>query len=191
MRITGGKYKGFALASPKNNHIRPTADRVRESLFNILSHHPALDLEDAVVLDLFCGSGTLGLEAISRGASSCIFVDNSNTSLQLCRQNAAKLKLTDSVRFLKHNVTQRWPENFTPESKVSLVFADPPYGLDLAVPAITRLVNADLLAENTLLVIEMSAKQPESEDIPHFKIIDQRKYGDTILRLYQPSVNSL
>ncbi|MGM0422190.1 MAG: 16S rRNA (guanine(966)-N(2))-methyltransferase RsmD [Pseudomonadota bacterium] len=190
MRITGGKCKGFALASPKNDLIRPTADRVRESLFNILSHRPELSLDDAVVLDLFCGAGTLGLEALSRGAAFCIFTDNSKASLQLARQNTTKLKLLDQARFLKHNAAASWPDSYLPADKISLVFVDPPYAKDLAVTGITRLKQAGILADNAVIVVEMSAKHPEEETIPGFNLFDARKYGDTILRLYQAAAET-
>jgi|AntRauTorckE6833_2_1112554.scaffolds.fasta_scaffold41320_2 16S rRNA (guanine966-N2)-methyltransferase len=191
MRITGGKCRGFALASPKNDLIRPTADRVRESLFNILDHCPELTLDGAVVLDLFCGAGTLGLEALSRGADFCIFTDNSKTSLQLARQNTTKLKLLDQAQFLKHNAATNWPDSYIPKDKISLVFVDPPYAKNLAVPGVTRLKQAGILADNAVIIVEMSAKNPEEETIPGFNLFDERKYGDTILRLYKAAAQTV
>lgn len=187
MRITGGLHKGVTLNSPTNNTIRPTADRVRESLFNILHHGDLVDLDGAVALDLFCGAGTLGLEALSRGAAACLFIDGSASSLKLCRQNAAKVNPAAPCIFLKHDLTRAFPTAHTADipPPADIIFLDPPYAKNLGARAITHICQTDFINKNTLIVMEMAAKYPEDANIPGFKLLDERKYGDTIIRFYR------
>lgn len=182
MRITGGKYRGQKLVSPQNNRIRPTADRVRESVFNILEHKSEFSFEDKHVLDLFCGVGTLGIEALSRGASKALFVDASPASLTLCKTNIEKIKQTQHCDFIraKAHQTSVKPE-FLP---IDIVFADPPYHKNLSEPALLHIIERQYLSSAAYFIVEMSKQSPENLHHPNVTQIDERTYGDTIVRFY-------
>jgi len=183
MRITGGKNRGQTLVSPKNMAIRPTSDRVRESLFNILSHTCDFTFDDSCVLDLFCGTGALGLESLSRGASKAVFVDVSRTSLSLAQENAAQLRLTDQCQFILKQA-RGVPLNKT-DIKANLVFADPPYCKNLAPPAIERAIDQGYVANNALIVVEMSVKSPEPLKRDDCTLLTERTYGTTMIKIYR------
>ncbi|MEM8627250.1 MAG: RsmD family RNA methyltransferase, partial [Pseudomonadota bacterium] len=127
MRIVAGRFKGTALTPPSSDLIRPTSDKVREAMFNILMHGaPAVTFEDAKVLDLFAGTGALGFEALSRGAARCVFVDNSGQARAILRQNAETLGVSGIVKHLKRDATALGgPEKL---GACDLAFVDPPYG---------------------------------------------------------------
>jgi len=131
MRIVGGRLRGRALAAPKSQAIRPTADRLRESLFNILTHAYGDPITGARVLDLFAGTGALGLEAVSRGAAFALFVDDGAEARALLRQNVETLSLAAIARIFRRDATKLGPAH--PVEPFSLVFLDPPYGKGLAV----------------------------------------------------------
>ncbi len=182
MRIVGGSLKGRALKAPPRNaqegrDLRPTADRVRESLFNILLHgRQPVDLEGATVIDVFSGTGALGLEAMSRGCGHGVFIDNDPRALALVRKNAGGLGLGRSVTLLKLDATRLPPPPRTAKTPAALAFLDPPYGSGLVVPALTGLQARGWTAEGALCVAEVAAK--EEIDVPKgFEIVDERVYG--------------
>ncbi len=183
MRIVGGKFKGRNIAAPAGLATRPTSDRVRESIFNILAHGiEGFVLEDARVLDLFAGTGALGLEAISRGARFCQFVDDSTEARGLIRQNADGLGVVGLVKIWRRDATDLGP--CAPQPGFDLVFADPPYGKGLGAKALTSLLNGKWLNPGAVVVLEEAAKA----EIPHpdsLILIDQRDYGDTQVRFYR------
>lgn len=167
MRIIAGKYRGRVLAEFKGEAVRPTSDRVKESLFQILTPK----LVGARVLDLFCGSGALGLECLSRGAKEVLFNDISADSLALLRKNLAKLgeKCTATNRDFRACLRSA-------EGKFDLIFSDPPYKDDL-LPEICTLVNERrLLADGGLLIHE---SEREEEPPAGFELSDVRRYGRT------------
>jgi 16S rRNA (guanine966-N2)-methyltransferase len=185
MRIIGGRLRGRTLAAPKTQAIRPTADRLRESLFNILTHGQRDHVAGARVLDLFAGTGALGCEALSRGAAFALFVDHAVEARALIRANIATLGLGGTSRVFRRDATRlgRAP----PIQPFSLVFADPPYGRELAQQALASACVGHWLALNALVIIEEvpgAAVAPES-----FEIIDQRRYDTTELTLlrYRPA----
>ena len=135
MRIVGGRLRGRALASPRSQAIRPTADRLRESLFNILAHAHGDPVTDARVLDLFAGTGAFGLEAISRGAAFALFVDDGAEARALIRGNVDALGLGGVTRIFRRDATRLGAAH--PVEPFSLVFLDPPYGMGLAERALT------------------------------------------------------
>ncbi len=182
MRITGGIYRGFRLNSPQGQHIRPTSDRVREALFNILVNSRGFDFENAHVLDLFCGAGTLGLEALSRGAKSAHFIDKHRTSLKLTQDNAAKMGVADQITTLNQDATRLKSGLNIPEC--GLVFVDPPYRKDLANPALMAAIKGGYIAKDALIVVEMATSHPEDIDETRFVHEDTRTYGDTSIALY-------
>src|SRR5437016_8260917 len=134
MRIVGGRLRGHNLSAPKSQTIRPTADRLRESLFNILAHGYGDPITDARVLDLFAGTGALGLEAVSRGAAFALFVDDGAEARALMRDNVDQLGFGGVTRVFRRDATRLGPAH--PVEPFSLVFADPPYGRGLAEKAL-------------------------------------------------------
>src|SRR5881394_2000398 len=137
MRIVGGRLRGRALAAPKSQAIRPTADRLRESLFNILAHAYGDPVSGARALDLFAGTGALGLEALSRGASFALFVDDGAEARALMRQNIETLGLAAATRIFRRDATKLGPAH--PVEPFSLAFLDPPYGKGLAEQALAAM----------------------------------------------------
>jgi len=179
MRIVGGTLRGRALAGPGKNapRPRPTSDRLRETLFNILNHGFNPDpVENARVLDLFAGTGALGLEAISRGARFCLFVENDAQSRGLIRHNVDALGVGGVTRLFRRDATRLGPSGTA--GTYSLVFADPPYGKNLAAPALASARDHGWLDTNTLIVVEESrdAKFTAPEG---FDEIDRRQQGDS------------
>jgi 16S rRNA (guanine966-N2)-methyltransferase len=175
MRIIGGKYRGTALASvgkgDTSAHLRPTTDRTRESLFNLLQHGPYPLIENARVLDLFAGTGALGFEALSRGAATATFVDDGQKSVSLIRENAAKLGIKPDI--LRQNAT-RLPQN--PSDPYTLIFLDPPYGKALGEKALTACQTGNWLSPEATIIWEESSEQFAPAG---FTKADARRYGDT------------
>ena len=160
MRIIGGKYKGYTILSQKSLQIRPTSDRARESIFNVLQHSLTTDkqdhvVEDSNVLDLCCGTGALGLEAISRGAKSVLFVDNSPNSSKIVRKNIEKFKIKKNCTVKCQNATQIKSIN----NSFSLFFIDPPYRMEIVGKILESLDKQRILKENAIGVIELGKKR--------------------------------
>src|SRR6202012_5665397 len=149
MRVVGGRLKGRNLASPSTRDIRPTADRLRESLFNILIHAYDDPIQDARVLDLFAGTGALGIEALSRGAKFALFVDNGAEARALMRDNVEALGLGGVTKVYRRDATDLGPAH--PVEPFSLVFLDPPYGKGLADKALVSLRTGGWLKPNALV----------------------------------------
>jgi 16S rRNA (guanine966-N2)-methyltransferase len=177
MRIISGRFKGRQLSNFKAPHIRPTTDRVKETIFNILMH----DLADATVLDLFAGTGNLGLEALSRGASSVLFVEHNRDSIRIINENIkllavaseAKIKSQDVFKFLK---------SYDGEAK-SLIFCDPPFTEKIAHDVMQALASSGVAASGAKVVIE-SSKHERIDDVyaghgsQCFQLLDRREFGD-------------
>ena len=166
MRIVGGRFKGTRLSAPGvagggRAHLRPTTDRVRESLFNLLAHGDYPDLTDARVLDIFAGTGALGLEAMSRGASFAVFVDDLPDARALIRQNVEKLGLNGQTKIWRRDARRLGPCRGAPHD---LVFVDPPYGSGLGQAALTSARQGGWLAPGATIILEDSATA--SSDIP-------------------------
>ncbi len=176
MRIVGGEFRGRNLAAPKSNAIRPTTDRTRESLFNILAHaHPGV-LDATRVLDLFAGTGAVGIEALSRGAKSALFVENSVEGRSLLWENIDALGLHGRARILRRDATDLGPaSNIEP---FQLVFADPPYGKGLGEKALFAAHAGGWLAPGAVAILEERADAQVIVD-PVFKFIEERSFGDT------------
>lgn len=137
------------------------------------------------MLDGFCGTGALGLEALSRGADECIFSDTAKSSLDLCRRNAQKFMADKKITFINQAALQAGASARISDHSLSLVFLDPPYGQDLALPVIKKLQSEDKLTEGCFIVIEMSGKHPDQPPGQNFNLIQERMYGTTIIRIYQ------
>jgi len=179
VRIIAGQFRGRALASvgkgDKGAHLRPTTDRVRESLFSMLTHLDVID--GARVLDLFAGTGALGLEALSRGAAHVTFVDDGRVATGLIRQNIALTHSAAQTTLIKRDATRL---GACPGDPYDLVFLDPPYGKGLGARALATVQAGGWLAADALVVFEESAPVPAPQG---FTIQDMRKYGDTHVTL--------
>jgi len=152
MRVVGGRLKGRNIASPSSREIRPTQDRLRESLFNILVHAYDNPIDGARVLDLFAGTGALGIEAVSRGAAFTLFVDNGAEARALLRNNVEALGLGGVTKIYRRDATNLGPAH--PVEPFSLVFVDPPYGKGLGEKALVSLRDGGWLTPGALLVVE-------------------------------------
>jgi 16S rRNA (guanine966-N2)-methyltransferase len=182
MRIVGGALKGRSLAAPKDTRIRPTTDRTRESLFNILAHAEAIetDFEELRVLDLFAGTGALGFEALSRGAAFALFVDDHPASRGLIRENADTLGLMGCSKIYRRDATKLGSRPGSVGPAFHIVFADPPYGQGLGEKALIGALEGDWLAPGALIVLE-EAKRADFTPPAAFTLLDRRDYGDTSL----------
>jgi 16S rRNA (guanine966-N2)-methyltransferase len=178
MRIVGGRLKGRTLAGPHSNAIRPTSDRLRESLFNILAHSHGLPAEGTRVLDLFAGTGALGLEAISRGAASAFFVETGVEGRGLIRKNIETLGLTGVTRILRRDATALGPAGTI--QPFDLAFLDPPYGKGLGEKALGSAAAGGWLKPGALCVLEERADADIA--LPAgFEALDRRQAGDSQL----------
>ena len=184
MRVVGGRLKGRNLASPSSRDIRPTADRLRESVFNILIHAYDDPIQDARVLDLFAGTGALGIEAVSRGAGFTLFVDNGAEARALLRNNVEALGLGGVTKVFRRDAGDLVPAH--PVEPFSLVFLDPPYRMKLAEKALVSLRDGGWLRPGALAVVE-EAKAAEFLSPQGFEELERRVYDDTefvFLRIY-------
>ncbi|MGE0239987.1 MAG: 16S rRNA (guanine(966)-N(2))-methyltransferase RsmD [Parvibaculaceae bacterium] len=177
MRIVGGKFKGHGIAGPRGQATRPTSDRVREAIFNILAHGvPDFSIEGARVLDLFAGTGAMGLEALSRGARFSQFVDDSAEARGIIRRNADALGVIGQCKIWRRDATRLGPA--APQPGFDLVFADPPYGKGLGTKALAALIDGQWLNAGAVIVVEEAARA-ELACPAQLAEIDRRVYGET------------
>ena len=177
MRIVAGRLRGRALAVPKGDSVRPTSDKVREALFNILAHGiEGFDVEGAHVLDLFAGTGALGFEALSRGAASCVFVENHAATRAVIQENITNLGLGGAARAFRRDANSLGPS--TQQIKFDLVFADPPYRKGLGEQALASAIDGDWLASDAIIVLE-EASDTVIKLPPQTTELDRRCYGTT------------
>ncbi len=183
MRIIGGKFKSTALAGlgkgDEGAHLRPTTDRVRESLFNVLTHGSYPEIVGTNVLDLFAGTGALGLEALSRGANHVQFVDDGHKANALIKQNVNKLGVRDQTKIYRRNATKLGKNRSEP---FGVIFLDPPYGKRLGEKALAACIAGNWIANNALIIWEENTvvKPPDG-----FTTLDTRKYGNTTITILQ------
>ena len=174
-RVISGKARGTKLSSIESLSTRPTLDRVKESLFNIIQNN----LRDAVVLDLFAGSGQLGIEALSRGADKAYLCDINRDAVKMIKQNLEKTKLKDKAVVINEDYKKALRTLNTNE-KFDIIFIDPPYKEDIAVDSIIEIIHESRLKENGIMIIETDEIERDLREInkiENIKIIDQRKYG--------------
>jgi len=177
LRIIGGELKGKKLCSVRGKTIRPTADRTRESMFNILSHRvPGTD-----VLDLFAGTGAIGIEALSRGAESAVFVDNSRRSLSVIQRNVESCALNDRANIINWNIEKNLNCLKSMRTGFGLVFIDPPYNRNLVKPTLFNLDQSKSLKNGSCIVVEHASLEPIPTDLLAFELSDQRRYGKTLV----------
>ena len=187
MRIIAGRFKGRSLQSPSGLATRPTSDRLRETLFNVLSHGYDDPITGARVLDLFAGTGALGLEALSRGAAFVQFVEEAAEARGLIKANVEAFGVAGITKVYRRDATYMGP--VSPVEPFSLVFCDPPYGKGLAALALASALKGGWLTPDALIIVEERADQ--NDILPaRFEVIEERHYGETKLvfaRLPRPS----
>ena len=183
MRIISGKYKGHRLVSFDADHLRPTTDRVKESQFNIL-REAVLDVR---VLDLFCGTGNLGLEALSRGAESVLFVDMSEKSLAIVRQNVEKLKIPKDQYQIQKKDALQFLKNYEGEA-FGLILIDPPFTKKMAHEVMEALGSSKAYGDLTVITIESEKKERIEDQYGELFRFDAREFGDKTLSFYSKKV---
>ena len=186
MRIVGGRFKGTRLAAPGAEgggaaQLRPTSDRVREALFNLLAHGDYPAIEGVRVLDLFAGTGALGLEALSRGAARAVFIDEGAAARGLIRRNIETLGVIGQTKLWRRDATRLGPCRGEP---YGLLFADPPYGRDLGIRALASARAGSWTAPGAVVVLEQGAAEPVPA--PAGLILrDDRRYGETRILIFE------
>lgn len=176
MRIVAGQFKGRPIAAPKTAATRPTSDRARESLFNRIAHAAwAPPLEDARVIDLFAGSGALGLEALSRGAAFSLFVENAHAACSTIRKNIEALGVGKQARLHRRSAVELGPRPDAIPAPFDLAFLDPPYHKELVVPCLTALLVGDWLSPDALIVVETASDETPGFD--GFELVSERQSG--------------
>lgn len=176
IRIIGGRYKGKKLISLEGKSVRPTSGIVRESIFNILSNH----VIGAVVLDLFAGTGALGIEAISRGANHAVFIDRNPKALVTILKNVQASKINEKVEIIQWDILKSLDCLRSRHLRFNLIFLDPPYHQGMVEPSLINLEKSESLEENCIMVIEHGLKEL-IPDLRNIRISDQRKYGKTLV----------
>ncbi len=191
MRIVGGKSRGLILSAPSDDRVRPTSDRVREAIFNILAHNDfntGFRLEGSRALDLFAGTGALGLEALSRGSQYVLFVDDHAESRALIRRNVEAMQATGVTKIWRRDATALGEIPPNAGGPFNLLLLDPPYRKDLAGPALVSARDGGWLTPNALVIAEMA--EDENFIAPSgFTLVDERAYGETkvfVLRTASP-----
>jgi 16S rRNA (guanine966-N2)-methyltransferase len=180
MRIVAGRHKGRHLAVPHGKDTRPTSDRVREAIYNVLSHGFDLDFDEMIVLDVCAGTGALALEALSRGDARAVFVDNAQTALDCVAANVETLKEAARATILRRDVRRLGARPASVEP-ARLAFFDPPYREDMIAPALIAASEGGWLAEGALIVVETA--DDEAIEVPvGFTALDERRYGKTLVR---------
>lgn len=177
MRIVSGKARGTKLETLSGQHTRPTLDRVKESLFNIIQEN----IIDCVFLDLFSGSGAIGLEAISRGAKKAILCDNSRNAVNIIKRNVVKTHAEENTQIYQCSYEELLKNRI--KEKIDIIYIDPPYESDFAGKSIKLLIEKQLLLLNSLIIVETDNKEKILNEIKELKIqvIDSRKYGRAYL----------
>jgi 16S rRNA (guanine966-N2)-methyltransferase len=177
MRIVGGRHKGRALVAPPGRETRPTSDRVRETIFNILTHGiDNFDLSEISVVDVFAGTGALGFEALSRGAKHATFIDTSRRALDTVKKNSLALDEWRNTTLLKLDATHFSPPPRVAKAPCGLAFLDAPYEKELSLPALLGIVNKGWVKSGAIVIVEMASK--EVINMPRqYEYLDERNYG--------------
>ena len=177
MRIIGGKFKGRKLRSVRGTATRPTADRTREAIFNIIG----LEIRGARVLDLYAGTGALGIEALSRGAQSATFIDVSRQSLSVLQANLADLALEIPTSVIRWDITHNLNCLRSMPQAFDLVFVDPPYNHNLVTSTLNHLHTSQSLKNGARIIVEHSRQESVESELGPFDVVDRRQYGKTLV----------
>ncbi|MCI6737249.1 MAG: 16S rRNA (guanine(966)-N(2))-methyltransferase RsmD [Intestinibacter sp.] len=181
MRVISGKARGLKLNTPKNQDVRPTTDRVKESLFNIIN----FDIMDSNVLDLFAGTGSLGIECLSRGANKCVFVDKSKESMSIVKSNIKKARVENESITMNIDFKSAILSLGNKGEKFNIIFMDPPYYKNMFEDALSMVDQNNLLEEDGVIVVEHDTKDSFPENIGRLYKSRDKKYGKTTLTFYK------
>lgn len=181
MRVITGKAKGHKLIAPKGLNVRPTSDKVKESIFSIIGNF----YEDSVILDLFAGSGGIGIEFLSRGASSCYFIDNSIFSIKEIKRNLENTRLLNNAKIYKNDVSRALMIIGKKELKFDYIFMDPPYGKELVIPNLKLISEENILKYDGLVIVEHEAKKVFPDLFLDLEKATSRVYGSTAITFYK------
>ena len=181
MRVISGKVRGLKLDTPKNDDVRPTTDRVKESLFDIINPY----VIDSNVLDLFAGTGSLGIECLSRGALSATFVDVSKDSINIVKSNVKKARVENESTILNLDFKTAIDRLNVQNKKFDIIFMDPPYYKNMFIDALSNIDNSDLLSEDGIIVVEHDTKDKFIDKIGRLEKSKEKKYGNTTLTFYK------
>lgn len=175
--------KGHRIKTIKGDSTRPTTDRVKESLFNIIAHYVA----DADVLDLYAGTGNLGIEALSRGANSAVFVDKSQECYTTIKENLIHTKLADKAKVFQIEAGNAVSKLSSEGRKFDIVFLDPPYSKNLIYETLNIIIKNDIIKSDSIIVAERDKDDDIPEELGPLKLVRNQKYGDTVLSFYKCS----
>ncbi|MDX5683031.1 16S rRNA (guanine(966)-N(2))-methyltransferase RsmD [Clostridioides difficile] len=181
MRVISGKARGLKLNTPKNEDVRPTTDRVKESPFNMINSY----IMESEVLDLFAGTGSLGIECLSRGAKSCTFVDISKESIDIVKSNIKKARVESESIILNLDFKTAIDKLKLQNSKFDIIFMDPPYYKNMFIEAIEKIDNSNLLNEDGIIVVEHDTNDLFPDKICKLEKTRDKKYGNTTLTFYK------
>ena len=184
MRIIAGSRRGKKLLPLRSSKTRPTGGRLRETIFNVIGSA----VSDAVVLDLFAGTGALGIEALSRGAGSAVFVDADPAAVDLIHRNCRNCGFSDLATVIRHNILTNLNCLRRIEAEIDLVFVDPPYDRQMVAPALDHLVRAARLHPNALIVVEHGRREELENLCRTLQLREQRRYGKTLVSFLSPMV---
>lgn len=179
MRVVSGKLRGMKLNTIEGDSTRPTRDIVKEALFSILMN----DIEDSIFLDLFSGSGAVGIEAISRGAKEAIMVDLNPACVKIIRENVKKAKIEENVRI--YNTDYKMALKKLQGQKIDIAYIDPPYNREMGVDAVLRMSEYDLLSNEGIIIIETDSKEEIPSIIGRYEKYNYKRYGRNILSFYR------
>ena len=181
MRVISGKARGLKLDTPKNQDVRPTTDRVKESLFNMINSY----IMDSNILDLFAGTGSLGIECLSRGAKNCVFVDKSKDSINIVRSNVKKARVENESTILNVDFKDAVKRLSTQNQKFDVIFMDPPYYENMFIECLKSRDKFNLLDEDGIIVVEHDTKDLFEDSIGRLNKSREKKYGNTTLTFYK------
>lgn len=182
MRIISGKYRGKKLLSPKDDRVRPTTDMVKENVFNLLTR----DIIDSSFLDLFAGSGAIGIEAISRGARRVVFVDKDRESMEYVRRNLALI--SENAEMMTTNYLSAITK--LKGNKFDIIYVDAPYDMHIIDDVLTAVRANEILSDNGLVIYESLAKTNQKSGLTDYELAKSRKYGSVIIDIYRPIINN-
>jgi len=187
MRIISGLSKGRKLATPKGQVLRPTSDRVKESIFNILGER----VNGKIVLDLFAGTGNLGIEALSRGAKRALFVERGRQAVRLIKKNLSQFGMAERSEIIPKDVNRAIGILKERGEYFDLIFMDPPYEKGLTQKTLSKLTFHEIFHEDSILVIEHDRREPLPDKIDGWNLIRQRRIGDTVISFLTPRLSDL
>lgn len=181
LRVISGSARGHRLKTPDSKATRPTADRVKESLFNIIAPH----IESSNILDLYAGTGSLGIEALSRGAAAAVFVDSSDVNLKIIKYNLVHTRLEEKGRIIRGKLPDAVNLCGICSSKYDIVFMDPPYGKNFVIKTLNVILKSDIINKNGTIIIEREKDDKVPQKLGNIELVREKAYGGTVLSFYK------